>query len=113
MSSTRDPSTDQPLPRAAAGPSIWHLVMADAERLPDSALLVADMRARHELGMRKYGQPLQAGNGRSALRDLYDELLDAVAYARQCVEEGRPLVAMYERLLDQAAQVQRMIENQG
>lgn len=113
MSTIRDPATDQAPPRATTGPALWPLVIADAERLPDSAGLIADMRARHELGQRKYGQPLQAHNGRSALRDLYDELLDAVVYARQCVEEGHGLVALYARLLDQAAQVQMMIQNPG
>lgn len=64
----------QPLPIPASGPPIHDLV-------------AADMLARKELGIRRYEQPLSAFNGRSALRDLYEELLDAAAYIRQLIEE--------------------------
>lgn len=40
-------------------------------------LVIADMRERNEIGKAKYGTPLQANNGRRALVDLYQELLDA------------------------------------
>lgn len=99
MSTARDPKTDQPAPKPSPGPALWPLVIADAARMLGSAALIADMRARHELGSKKYGQPLTAGNGRDALRDLYDELLDAVVYCRQCIEEGRPLQGLYQQLL--------------
>lgn len=76
MSETRDPSTDQPLPTPSDRPAVWEAV-------------IDDMRARDQLGRKKYGTPLQNHNGRSALRDLYEELLDAAVYAKQRIlEEG-------------------------
>ena len=64
----------QPEPKATPGPAIW-------------ALVIQDMETRDRVGREKYGVPLQAGNGRDALLDLYQELLDAVVYTRQALEE--------------------------
>jgi hypothetical protein len=50
-------------------------------------LVIEDMRSRDHLGRRRYGAPLQAGNGRDVLVDLYQELLDACVYTRQLIEE--------------------------
>jgi hypothetical protein len=66
------------------------LVAADLEsrwtaRL--SAGVIADLQARKQLGLERYGSLLQANNGRDALFDLSDELLDAAVYARQAQEE--------------------------
>jgi hypothetical protein len=52
-------------------------------------LVVEDMQARDHAGRQKYGTPLQAHNGRDPLVDLYQELLDAVVYLRQAIEERR------------------------
>jgi hypothetical protein len=82
---------EQSAPVASDGPEVWPLVIADVEAVwPGEAgpLLISDMRARDALGRERYGVPLQAGNGRDALRDLYEEVLDACAYARQAQEEG-------------------------
>jgi hypothetical protein len=64
----------QPVPVKTDGPSMHDLV-------------VEDMRARKEFGVRKYGTLLQAHNGRDALRDAYDEVLDLIVYLRQVIEE--------------------------
>lgn len=45
------------------------------------------MRARDDVGRERYGTPLQAFNGRDAMVDLYQELLDAAVYARQVLAE--------------------------
>jgi len=50
-------------------------------------LVIQDMHARKELGMERYGVPLRTFNGRKALKDLYEELLDACVYIRQEMEE--------------------------
>jgi len=50
-------------------------------------LVIADMLERKRIGIERYGMPLQPFNGRDALIDWYQELLDAVMYARQMVEE--------------------------
>lgn len=42
-----------------------------------------DFRKRAELGKDRYGTYLMSHNGRNALLDLYQELLDAVMYATQ------------------------------
>lgn len=51
------------------------------------SLVIEDIQRRREVGIRRYGTPLQAHNGRNALRDLYEELLDGAMYARQRLEE--------------------------
>jgi hypothetical protein len=47
------------------------------------------LQERKRVGLERYGQPLQAHNGRDALRDLREELEDAAVYCRQVIEEGR------------------------
>lgn len=67
---------DQPMPIPNAAPSIQSRVRADLE-------------AREQVGIRRYGTPLQPFNGRKALLDLYEELLDATCYIKQhLVEQG-------------------------
>jgi len=67
----------QPPPTKNSCPAVWDLV-------------VRDMRARDAVGEKRYGTRLQPNNGRNSLRDLYEELLDAVVYCRQRIyeEEG-------------------------
>jgi hypothetical protein len=50
-------------------------------------LVIADVEARKQFGLSKYGVLLQAHNGRDALRDAYDEILDLAVYIRQLMEE--------------------------
>jgi hypothetical protein len=50
-------------------------------------MVIADMEARKAVGLKRYGTLLQPFNGRDALRDLYEELLDAAQYVRQEIEE--------------------------
>lgn len=63
-------------PRKTAGRPIWELV-------------IEDMQERDRRGRKKYGTPLQAGNGRDALVDAYQEALDLAVYLRQAIEERR------------------------
>jgi hypothetical protein len=65
---------DQPLPEANTYP-------------PIQTLVIKDMEARKTIGLRRYGTLLQPFNGRDALRDLYEELLDATMYIRQVIYE--------------------------
>jgi hypothetical protein len=51
------------------------------------SIVIADIEARRALGISRYGTPLQAGNGRDALRDAYEEALDLSVYLRQAIEE--------------------------
>ncbi len=50
-------------------------------------LVCVDLRYRKELGIRKYGTPLQANNGRDALFDAYEEALDLCQYLKQALLE--------------------------
>jgi len=52
------------------------------------------MVERDQIGREKYGVPLQAGNGRDPLVDLYQEILDAAVYIRQAIEERKAKVAV-------------------
>jgi len=54
---------------------------------PAQELVIEDMQERDRIGRERYGTPLQSHNGRDALVDLYQELLDACAYIRQVIEE--------------------------
>ena len=47
----------------------------------------ADLEERERVGIARYGTPLQPHNGRDALVDLYQELLDACCYVRQLIAE--------------------------
>ena len=49
--------------------------------------IVIDLEKRAKVGSAKYGTPLQTNNGRNALLDLYEEMLDAYMYAVQFAEE--------------------------
>ena len=49
--------------------------------------VLADLQERAEIGKEKYGTYLRANNGRDALWDLYQELLDGVMYIRQLIIE--------------------------
>lgn len=65
---------DQPLPVINDHPDIQSQVIADIE-------------ARRELGIRRYGTALQPHNGRDALRDAYEEALDLAIYLKQVMVE--------------------------
>lgn len=71
-----------PLTGAASGRAVWPLVFeAPGLALPD--WLIADMRARHELGVKRYGTPLTVWNGRDPVVDAYQEALDLIVYTQQ------------------------------
>ena len=54
-------------------------------------LVAEDLAERKALGRQRYGTTLQAGNGRDALVDAYQEALDLACYLRQAIEErGKP-----------------------
>lgn len=65
---------DQPLPVINDHPDI-------------QAAVIADIETRREVGISRYGTALQPNNGRDALQDLYEELIDAAMYAKQLIVE--------------------------
>lgn len=61
-------------------------------------LVIEDMKARMQVGIERYGRPLQTFNGRDSSRDAYEEILDLAVYHRQMVEEMKVLRAENEEL---------------
>jgi hypothetical protein len=55
---------------------------------PVYEIVIEDMQKRAEMGRAKYGTYLQAYNGRDALWDAYQEILDAALYIRAAIIEG-------------------------
>jgi hypothetical protein len=49
--------------------------------------VIADMEARRDMGVAKYGTPLQTFNGRDPLIDAYQEALDLAVYLKQAIME--------------------------
>lgn len=50
-------------------------------------LVIEDLKQRNAHGEAKYGEGLRAQNGRAALVDAYQEVLDLAQYIRQEIEE--------------------------
>jgi hypothetical protein len=50
-------------------------------------LVIADLRDRLRVGVKTYGVPLRANNGRDALWDAYEEALDLACYLKQAMVE--------------------------
>lgn len=58
--------------------------------------VAAALTARAEMGKAKYGTYLRANNGRNALVDLYQEILDAIMYSEQCYREQNERLCVSE-----------------
>ncbi|MDP2275265.1 MAG: hypothetical protein Q8K32_31255 [Archangium sp.] len=77
-----DLNAPQPAPSRGEGDEVWPTIFAnDALVLPD--WLKVDMRARHEIGIAKYGTPLRVWNERDCVVDAYQEALDLAVYVQQ------------------------------
>lgn len=91
--SLRQRPGDQPLPTPNDNPICHEMAIDGLLRRYGptyAAVGVRDMlRSRLELGISRYGTPLQPLNGRDFLRDLQEELLDALAYSWGVVYEMR------------------------
>ena len=88
---------DQPPPVANTSTPIWDFV-------------IEDMRQRDHVGRQRYGTPLQAGNGRDALVDAYQEALDLVVYLKQAIVErdaARPVREVAKLHAEQREQAER------
>jgi len=108
----------QPAPQVSTCPPIWPSLIAQTE--PGAALiekngdgrvlrgLAERMRARMERGLANYGMPLRAHNGREALADCQEEVLDALAYAEQARQEGRADHALVNELFALAYKLEKM-----
>ncbi|MFE6000363.1 hypothetical protein ACFQ6C_26440 [Streptomyces sp. NPDC056454] len=78
------PSTDHPLPIEGTlreRPGDQPLPTAGQESVQDA--LIKRIEERRELGIQRYGTPLQTFNGRNAVRDALEEALDLATYLMQ------------------------------
>lgn len=85
---------DQPLP------------VRNGERDVQSQV-IEDIVARREVGIARYGVALQPHNGRDALRDLYEELIDGAMYAKQLMLERGTLLNRIAELEAELALLRR------
>lgn len=69
-------SDHEPMPTPNEKPATWTLVMHD-------------MKERHEVGIERYGTPLQPANDRNSMIDSYQEMLDQIVYFRNHIEDLR------------------------
>ena len=68
-----------------------------APTFPDAWLaVIAEMHARRNLGLERYGKPVAAGDGEDYLQHLFEELLDALPYLTAFRDERRQLRAACE-----------------
>lgn len=51
------------------------------------SIVIEEIIKRREVGIERYGTPLQAHNGRDALRDAFEEALDLTMYLMQAIVE--------------------------
>lgn len=70
-------------------------------------MVIEDMRERDNLGRKRYGTPLQANNGRDALRDAYEEVLDLAVYLKQEIEERKIMRIITESLVPSISEAER------
>lgn len=89
---TKDRPEDQKMPVASSSPPMHDV----------AAML---LESRKQLGIKRYGQPLQAFNSRNCAQDVLEEALDVAAYSAQLIWEqthpdetyiGSILQALYE-----------------
>ena len=88
----------QPLPvqNSDSRPVLPHL-RADLAAMPTPAppWIAQALDARARVGVERYGTALHTHNGRDAIQDLTEELLDALQYLAQARLEGRVSMPIY------------------
>jgi len=88
---------EQPTPAHGAQSVAVTPVLLDAIRCFEGvpAWLPSAIEARTLAGVERYGAPLHSHNGRDSIRDLREELLDAMQYLAQAHIEGRISAPVY------------------
>lgn len=98
MSDVFDPEAGQPLPVTAENSVDVAVQVAEAMKQLGHMEIAADVEDRIRIGERKYGKRLQSFNGRDAMKDTYDEVLDALNYAKQVQIEGLDDGELFDRI---------------
>lgn len=80
-------------------------IAADNLRVLGHPKVAEDIESRIKMGERKYGTRLKSHNGRNAMLDLYQEILDSLNYATQCKVEGLDDGGLFANLVGMAVLV--------
>lgn len=67
---------------------------------PVEPKLIQWIRERTKVGVKKYGQPLHTFNGRNSVRDVKEELLDALQYVQQWEMERTAVSKLLNEIYD-------------
>jgi hypothetical protein len=73
--------------------------------------VIADIEERRLVGIQRYGTALQPFNGRDAVRDLYEELIDGAMYAKQWLLERERLLEQVSALKDELAETEALLQH--
>lgn len=87
LGETPDYSGQQAAPKPGRGDMWASLIERVESRRLAPPHIIDLMKARRQLGIERYGAPLQAGNGRDAVREAIEETLDQMAYLEQVLYE--------------------------
>lgn len=113
---------DQPDPIKNSQEPLWPMVINDISEhsfeygVELASKLIEDAKERHEVGVKRYGTPLQAFNGRKPIVDAYQEALDLLVYTKQGLMEESDsyrrevLDHLYERTMDICADLRILID---
>jgi len=111
MSEHFDPEAGQPLPITTKKSVDVAVEVANDLKRADLSSIAEDVEARIRIGEKKYGKRLQSFNGRDAVKDLYDEVLDALNYSKQLEIEGKDNGNIFRDLISLAAVVKTRLDN--
>jgi hypothetical protein len=75
--------------------------------------IAEDTEARIRLGEKKYGTRLKSHNGRDAMLDLYQEVLDGINYAKQLVIEDKDDDFFFLSLVSLAKKIKQKLDHPG
>ena len=79
---------------------VWAFLKDSDLLLVDNSRLLYALEERVDFGRDKYGTVLQTHNGRDALQDAREELLDLVFYTAQAYLEGKLTYARWQDSLE-------------
>jgi len=88
VSSQTPPTGDGTIVLEAVLQRLANMASVSSIQFQPSEMLREDLEARAEMGLKKYGTKLRVNNGRRAIVDLYQEIMDAIMYAMQARLEG-------------------------
>lgn len=76
--------------------------MRQSDPVPGKQLVtqavITDLQERERVGIQRYGRTLETFNGREALLDAYEEVLDLAQYIKQVLMEDDAIRAENEKL---------------